>query len=305
MHFVDRVWKLWLDILGGVSDDAPSSCKSSTDRSRLKAHLPSRLNGVGLRSWERVADFAWFASVASCIALGDPDLNLACKFLGDRGKEAYEIVLDAIGGPSYLENCKYELIPIGESDVLSESTFYRDLFENEKKLRLQKEFLNLANLVAHHKFVEYIDHSNDSEKIVMELTKRENVSILTNVFTANLIQSNARLTKPEFTAVARQFVCLPPVSNGESKLCEAKCGCKIEHCTKRKCQADNEVLDAAGNHGLLCNPGVKAKRATLLERALEGSFRRAEVTLRDNLRHTRSWAKYFQKMTCPGCFLVN
>ena len=34
-------------------------------------------------------------------------------------------------------------------------------------------------------------------------------------------------------------------------------------------------LDAAGNHGLVCNPGVKAMRATLLERALEVSFRRA------------------------------
>ena len=115
-----------------------------------------------------------------------------------------------------------------------------------------------------------------SAKIVIESTKRENVSILTNVFTANLIQSDARLTKPEFTAVARQFVCLPPVSNGESKLCESKCGCKIEHCTKRTCKAAIEVLDVAGNHGLLCNPGVKAKRATLLERALENSFRRAK-----------------------------
>ena len=165
-----------MNVLGGVGGDSPSSCKLSMDRSWMKAHLPSRLNGVGLRSWERVADFAWFASVASCIALDDPDLNLARKFLGDRGKEAYEIVLDAIGGPSYLDNkCKYELIPIGEPDVLSESTFYRDLFENEKKLRLQKEFQNLANLVAHKKFVEFVDHSNDSEKIVMESTKRENV----------------------------------------------------------------------------------------------------------------------------------
>src|SRR4028118_714015 len=84
--------------------------------------------------------FAWIASIASCIALSDPDLNHARKFLGDRGKQAYEIVFDAIGSPSYLENCKYELIPIAEPDVLSESTFYRDLFENEKKLRLQKEF---------------------------------------------------------------------------------------------------------------------------------------------------------------------
>jgi hypothetical protein len=273
LHFDDCVWDLWLKILGG-SDDSPSSCKQSMDTSRMKAHLPSRLNGVGLRSWERVGDFAWFASVASCIALNDPDLNHARKFLGDQGQKAYEIVLDAIGGPSYLDHCKYELIPIGESSVLSESSFYQDLFENEKKLRLQKEFLNLANLVAHQKFVEYVNHSDDSEKIVIESAKRENVSILVNVFTANLIQSDARLTKPEFMAVARQFVCLPPVSNGESKLFEAKCGCKTELCTKRKCKAGSEVLDPAGNHGLLCNPGVKAKRATLLERALKVSYRR-------------------------------
>ena len=133
------------------------------------------------------------------------------------------------------------------------------MFENEKKLRLQKEVQHLANLVAQQKFVEYVDHSNDSEKIVMESAKREDVSILTNIFTANLIQSDTRLTKPEFTAVARQFVCLPPVSNGESKLCVEKCGCKIEHCTKRTCKAGNEVLDAAGNHGLLCNPGEGKK----------------------------------------------
>ena len=106
----------------------------------------------------------------SCLvhSLRDPDLDIARKFLGDRGKKAYEIVLDSIGGPSYLENCKHDLIPIGEPDVLSESNFYIDLFENEKKLRLQKELQNLANVVAHQKFVEYLDHSNVNEKIVME-----------------------------------------------------------------------------------------------------------------------------------------
>ena len=98
LNFDDCVWALWLKILGGVSDDSPESCKLSMDRSWMKAHLPSRLNGVGLRSWGRVGDFAWFASVASCIALRDPDLDLARKFLGDRGNKAYEIVLDSIGG---------------------------------------------------------------------------------------------------------------------------------------------------------------------------------------------------------------
>jgi len=95
-----------------------------------------------------------------------------------------------------------------------------------------------------------------------------------NVFTANLMQSNARLTNQDLRR-SRDNLCACFLSDGESKLCEAKCGCTIEHFTKRKFQADNEVLDAAGNHGLLCNPGVKPRRATLLERALEGSFRRA------------------------------
>ena len=57
--------------------------------------------------------------------------------LGDQGQKAYEIVLDAIGGPSYLDHCKYELI-VCESSVLSESSFYQDLFENEKSYACRK-----------------------------------------------------------------------------------------------------------------------------------------------------------------------
>jgi len=61
--------------------------------------------------------------------------------LGEQGRQAYEIALDAIGGPSYLDNnCKYELIPIGEPDVLSESTFYRDLFKTKKSCVCKKSF---------------------------------------------------------------------------------------------------------------------------------------------------------------------
>ena len=56
---------------------------------------------------------------------------------------------------------------------------------------------------------------------------------------------------------------------------QCKCGCEVQKCTNPKCQATSNLLDAAGNHGLICNPGVKAMRATLLERALEVSFRRA------------------------------
>ena len=81
----------------------------------------------------------------------DRDLNFARKFLKVQGETAYEIVLEAIGGPAYLEKCDYELIPIGEPDVLSESSFYFELFHTHKKLRLQKEMQNLANVVAQEK----------------------------------------------------------------------------------------------------------------------------------------------------------
>ena len=66
----------------------PGCCSQSLDRSRMKAFLPSRHNGVGLRSWERTADFAWFASVASYIALEDDDFNFARKFLGSQSESA-------------------------------------------------------------------------------------------------------------------------------------------------------------------------------------------------------------------------
>ena len=178
LHFDDCVWELWLKILGGVGGESPGCCSQSLDRSRMKAFLPSRHNGVGLRSWERTADFAWFASVASCIALEDDDFNFARKFLGSQSESAYTITLDALGGPSYLDRAPFEIIPIGEPEVLSDSTFYVDLFKEIPKLRLQKEMLNLANVVAHEKFVNYVAHSDTSEKIVLESVKRPNVSLL-------------------------------------------------------------------------------------------------------------------------------
>ena len=59
---------------------------------------------------------------------------------------------------------------------------------------------------------------------------------------------------------------------------EEKCGCSIQLCSNHKCKATSDQLDAAGNHGLTCNPGVKAMRATILEKALEKSFRRTGGT---------------------------
>ena len=275
-YFDDRVWELWLQILGGVGGEGPGVCNLSVDRSRMKAFLPSRFNGVGLRSWERTADFAWFASVASCTALQDDDFNYARQLFKSQGESAYTIALEAVGGPSYLERSDYEVLPAGEPDVLSNSTFYIDLFKETPKLRLQKAMLDLANLVAHDKFVNYDHHSDLSENILRESMKRPNVSLLSRMFTVNLMHTDVRVTKPEFTSVARQFVCLPPLANGSTgPIVELKCGCGVQKCTNPKCKATSDRLDFAGNHGLVCNPGVKAMRASLMEKALEVSFRRA------------------------------
>ena len=90
------------------------------------------------------------------------------------------------------------------------------------------------------------------------------------------MHTDVRVTKPEFTSVARQFVCLPPLANGSTgPIVEFKCGCGVQKCVNPKCKATSDRLDFAGNHGLVCNPGVKAMRASLMEKALEVSFRRA------------------------------
>ena len=76
--------------------------------------------------------------------------------------------------------------------------------------------LNLVNIEAHKKFVNFVEHIDTSEAILIESMKRQEVSLLSTMFTVNLTQSDVRVTKPEFTSVARQFVCLPPLSNGSS-----------------------------------------------------------------------------------------
>ena len=82
--------------------------------------------------------------------------------------------------------------------------------------------LNLANIEAHKKFVNFVEHIDTSEAILIESMKRQEVSLLSTMFTVNLTQSDVRVTKPEFTSVARQFVCLPPLSNGSSGAVQAQ-----------------------------------------------------------------------------------
>ena len=76
--------------------------------------------------------------------------------------------------------------------MLSDSTFFVDLFKEAPKQRLQKVILYLANIAAHKKFVNYVEHIDTSEKILIESMKREEVSFLSRIFTVNLTQPVSR-----------------------------------------------------------------------------------------------------------------
>jgi hypothetical protein len=140
-NFDDSVWNLWLRVLGETGGNELSCCTSVYERARRKAFLPSRYDGVGFRSWERTSAFAWFCSVASCIGLVDPDFEFARRFLKKSSEDAYFFAFEALGGPSYLGTSKCELIPVDEPTVLSDSSFYKDLFKEEPKLKMQHELI--------------------------------------------------------------------------------------------------------------------------------------------------------------------
>jgi hypothetical protein len=169
---------------------------------------------------------------------------------------------------------------VGDADVLCQSTFYSDLFKAEMYfLKLQHSFLEVANERAHKFFLTYgLEHANTSEKILLTCLQRPGLSVLSSLFTANLTQSDVRLTKDEFTIAARQYVCLPPLKNNAGEIVDRKCGCEVQLCANSSCQKKDAELDGAGNHARVCHPGVKALKATILEKALETSFRRAGGT---------------------------
>src|SRR2546421_12566023 len=102
--------------LGGSEE--LKACDGLLSRARKRAFLPSRLGGVGLRSWDRTVGFAWFCSVASCVGLDDIDFDFARRFLKQQSADAYPCS-ESIGGPSYLEQVNLSL-PIGEPEVLSD-----------------------------------------------------------------------------------------------------------------------------------------------------------------------------------------
>ena len=58
-------------------------------------------------------------------------------------------------------------------------------------------------------------------------------------------------------------------------------------------------MDAAGSHGLVCHPGVKAMRATVLEKALDKCFRQAGG---NPMKQPSTYSGYFSKEDLSGVF---
>jgi hypothetical protein len=141
-RFDKATWQMWLDILGGVGPekDQLSQCVIGQFRSRQWAYLPARLGGAGLRWWAATANFAWFTSVAECTALQDPDFERGRAFLKIECEEAHKLALDALGGPTYVNQANYEFIPPEEPDVLYASDYYKDWLADYDWTKLQKEF---------------------------------------------------------------------------------------------------------------------------------------------------------------------
>jgi hypothetical protein len=306
VDFDDNVWELFLQIIG-VNGDQLKCCNEGLSRARLRTFLPSRFHGVGLRSWERMSDYAWFSSVACCIGLEDPDFETSRSYLAEQASDAYTFTLDALGGPSYLKNATTELIPVGEPMVLCESTFYKNLFEDAPKLKLQHEFTELVCEKEYKRFLKHgLNHCHvtQSEKILLKSLKLEGYSILPSLFTASLAQYDARLTKTEFTVAARQFVWLPPLKNPICGSVELKCGCEVQMCRNSSCGSDSK-LDVAGNHGRVCHPGVKQQKASILEKTLDKMFRVAGGSPTRQPATYELLGGYFSKEDLSGLFCGN
>ena len=207
--FDDNMWSFLLEFLGGIGgDNQLKCCPEGLSRARFRAQLPCRLGGAGLRSWERTADFAWFTSVASCVAESDPNLDVGRAHFGALAHIAYEAAIDSLGGTSHPKVTSDELIPGDDPDVLTVSNFYKELFMdsarvNKTPLRLQKEFSAVTAQNAADELLSKSEgaHVSDSERITL-LSKSP---IMSHLFTADLSNIETRLSKTEFIISVRHF----------------------------------------------------------------------------------------------------
>jgi hypothetical protein len=202
--------------------------------------------------------------MAECTVLQDVDFERGRAFLKAEGEEAHGLALEALEGPTYVNRADFEFLPPEEPDVLASSDYYKEWHKDHAPAKLQKEFSRFLGGRALKKITSNLDddHVTNSEVIRSLLARRKpGESVLTQLFTANLSDREARLSKSEFIISARQFIGLPALKIPRGELVELKCGCEAQKCPNAVCAG--VIIDPAGNHALLCHAGIGAKKATI------------------------------------------
>lgn len=122
-----------------------------------------------------------------CILVGisDRDFDYARRFPAKASTDADDFALEALDGPSYLADSKCELIPIDDPTVLADSAFFKDLFKEEEKLKMQHEFTKISSRFCFNSFLKHSlsHHAYTSDKTIQSLDPPGS-SLLPNLFTA-------------------------------------------------------------------------------------------------------------------------
>lgn len=230
-RFDDRIWNIWLKILG-CNDMELKCCNATMELARTRAFLPCRLDGAGLRCWERTSMFSWYCSMASCIGLYDPDFDFARQYLDLDSTHAYDLAMESLGGPSYLERSKVELLPVGESDALK-GEFYQEWARTNKKHKIQRLFQTISDDNHRASLIRLRGKLCDiNHKIVVKSLQNspEGSCLLSRLFTTPLSFRDSRLNKTQFILACRQFLGLPPPKNEELGIHRRTCGCEYQIC---------------------------------------------------------------------------
>lgn len=283
--FDNEIWKLWKTILGGTGTRSEQLvfCKEGDQRSQRWACLPTRFGGAGLRNWFNITDYSWYCSVAECAALQDPNFDRGRKYLKVECEEDYKLALTALGGNHYINQADFEFVPPEEPDVLYNSDYYKHWHVDYNWAKVQKEF---SGFLARKELKQLTSstelkkpHITESEHVRSRLAfKKQGESVLTQLFTANLSDHEARLTKAEFVISARQFLSLPALKIPRGELVELKCGCEDQKCATASCCGT--IVDPAGNHALL-SLGNGCQESDALRASLGTSFSQSRWQTRE------------------------
>jgi hypothetical protein len=91
-----------------------------------------------------------------------------------------------------------ELIPVDEPTVLRDSTFYKDLFKEEPKLKMQHEFTDISTNLCYKNFLKHFlsHHAITSEKSAIRAMDPAGVFVHSIVLLGSHRKTLAALPKP-------------------------------------------------------------------------------------------------------------